>query len=335
MPIKIIRIFFLLAALALFFFTSWFSIEFYRPTTTPPDRVIFEVEKGHSVKDIAHSLKNRGIIKKTWPFLLGYRIFYSSQSLKAGEYAIELPISTKSVLQLLTEGSVHLHSITIPEGLIIEEIAGLLDSEGFSKKEDFILAASDPSPIHPLDEKAENLEGYLFPETYRFAKGTSAGEIVSAMVLQFMQVFNQDMKDRAGEIGLSIRETVILASLIEEETSLPEERVLVSAVFHNRLRKGMKLDCDPTIIYVLKKEEQFKDRLRTNDLRIDSPYNTYIYAGLPPGPIANPGRESLEAALYPAGVDYLYFVSKNDGSHHFSRTFREHQNAVNKYQRRR
>lgn len=332
---KIVRIFFILAALALFFFVTWFSLEFYRPAKTPPNRTIFEVEKGQSVKDIALSLKNRGMIKKAWPFLLGYKIFYSSQSLKAGEYAIEFPISTKNILQVLTEGSVFLHSITIPEGLIIEEIADLLDSEGFAEKEDFLQAASDPTPISSLDQKADNLEGYLFPETYRFAKGTTAGEIVSALVLQFMQVFNQDLRDRAGGMGMSTRDVVILASLIEKETSLPEERALVSAVFHNRLRKGMKLDCDPTIIYVLKKEGQFKDQLRTKDLRIDSPYNTYICAGLPPGPIANPGGESLKAALYPADIDFLYFVSKNDGSHHFSRTFREHQNAVNKYQRRR
>ena len=331
---KIVRIVFISAILALFFFITWFSLEFYKPAKTIPDRIIFEIEKGQNARDIALNLKNRGVIKKAWPFLVGYKIFYSSQSLKAGEYAIEFPISTKNIIQVLTEGSVYLHPITIPEGLIIEEIADLLDSEGFVETEDFLQAASDTSRISSLDLKAKNLEGYLFPETYRFARGTSAEEIVSAMVSQFMQVFTQDLKDRAEEMGMPARDVVILASLVEKETSLPEERGVVSAVFHNRLRKGMKLDCDPTIIYVLKKERQLKDRLRTKDLRIDSPYNTYLYAGLPPGPIANPGEESLEAALYPADVDFLYFVSKNDGSHHFSRTFREHQNAVNKYQRR-
>ncbi len=331
---KIARIVFIFAALALFFFITWFSLEFYKPAKTPPKRVIFEVEKGQSARDIALSLKNNEVLKKAWPFLLGYKIFYSSQSLKAGEYSLDLPLSAKNILEVLTEGSVYLHSITIPEGLIIEEIADLLEYEGFAEKTEFLQVASDTSLISSLDQQAENLEGYLFPETYRFAKGTTSEEIVSALVIQFMQVYNQELRDRAEEMGISAREVVILASLIEKETSLPEERALVSAVFHNRLRKGMKLDCDPTIIYVLKKEGRFKDRLRTKDLRIDSPYNTYLYPGLPPGPIANPGGESLEAALYPAGVDFLYFVSKNDGSHHFSRTFREHQNAVNKYQHR-
>jgi UPF0755 protein len=334
MPIKIVRAFFLLAVLALLFFITWFSLEFYKPAEIQANRVIIEVEKGQNVRDIALGLKNKGMIKKAWPFLLGYKIFYSSQSLKAGEYAIELPISAKGLLQVLTSGSVYLHSITIPEGLIIEEIADLLASERFTEKEDFIRAASDTSRISFLDQGAENLEGYLFPETYRFAKGTTAEEIASAMALQFIHVYNQGLKERAEKLGMSAREVVILASLIEKETSLPEERGLVSAVFHNRLRKGMKLDCDPTIIYVLKKEGQFKDRLRTKDLQIDSPYNTYLYSGLPPGPIANPGGDSLEAAVHPADVDFLYFVSKNDGSHHFSRTLREHINAVNKYQRR-
>ncbi len=332
---KIVRIVFITAIFVLFFFVTWFSLEFYKPPKASPTRVIFEVEKGQSAKDIAFELKNRGLIKKTWPFLLGYKAFYSSKSLKAGEYAIEIPISAKNILHLLTEGSVYLHSITIPEGLIIEEIAELLDEEGFSKKEDFLQSAHDTSLIFSLDQKADNLEGYLYPETYRFAKGTTAEEIVSAMVFQFMEVFTPNMSSRADEMEMTVRDVVILASLIEKETSLPEERHLVSAVFHNRLQKGMKLDCDPTIIYVLKKEGQFKDRLRTKDLRIDSPYNTYLNAGLPPGPICNPGGDSLRAALYPADVDFLYFVSKNDGSHHFSRTFREHQNAVNKYQRRR
>jgi UPF0755 protein len=155
------------------------------------------------------------------------------------------------------------------------------------------------------------------------------------MISQFRKVFSETWLQRADAIGMTVREIVILASLIEKETSLPEERSLISGVFHNRLRIGMKLDCDPTIIYILKEEGRYDGRLRTKDLRLDTPYNTYLYGGLPPGPIANPGRDSLEAALYPAEVDYLYFVSKNDGSHHFSQSFREHQNAVNKYQKKR
>ncbi len=334
MLVKIVRLGLISAALLLLLFISWFSLEFYRPMETPPNTVVFEVEKGQTAKEIALNLKKNGITKKTWPFLLGYRIFFSAQSLKAGEYAIAIPDSPKNILQVLSEGSVYLHSITIPEGLIIQEIAGLLDSEGFAAKQDFLQDMAEISLISSLDKEAPNLEGYLFPETYRFAKGTPSEEIVAAMVFQFTKVFSQEWIERAAELGMSIRDIVTLASLIEKETSLRKEKKIISAVFHNRLKIGMKLDCDPTIIYVLKLEGRFKDRLRTRDLKYDSPFNTYLYSGLPPGPIANPGRGSLEAALYPTDEKFLYFVSKNDGSHHFSQTFHEHQNAVNKYQRR-
>lgn len=334
MLVKIARTGLITAALLLLFFITWFSVEFYNPMKTDPNTVVFEVEKGQTAEEIAVNLKKNGIIKKTWPILVGYRIFFSSHSLKAGEYAITVPDSPKNILHVLTEGSVYLHSITIPEGLIIQEIAELLETENFAAKQDFLNDVTDVSLISSLDAEAISLEGYLFPETYRFAKGTTAKEIVAAMVYQFKQVFTQEWMERADELGMSIRDVVIVASLIEKETSLSEEKKLVSAVFHNRLRIGMKLDCDPTIIYALKLEGRFKDRLRTNDLKFDSPFNTYLYPGLPPGPIANPGKGSLEAALYPASEKFLYFVSKNDGSHHFSRTFREHQNAVNRYQRR-
>lgn len=331
---KIVKMGLITVLLSLLLLITWFSLEFYRPTKTPPRSIVFEVERGQTAKEIAQDLKEKGIIKKTWPILLGYRIFFGAQSLKAGEYSLEIPASPKNILHVLTEGSVYLHPITIPEGLIIEEIAELLDSEGFAANQDFLEAAADVSLVSPLDKKATDCEGYLFPETYHFAKGTTAKEIAAAMVYQFQRIFAQDWTDRAEELGMSVRDVVILASLIEKETSLSSEKSLVSSVFHNRLNLGMKLDCDPTIIYALKREGRFNGRLRTSDLKYDTPFNTYLYSGLPPGPIANPGKSSLEAALYPADEKFLYFVSKNDGSHHFSLTFREHQNAVNIYQRR-
>jgi UPF0755 protein len=334
MLVKIVKTGVIATVLLLLLFITWFSLEFYLPLKTQPNTVVFEVEKGQAAKEIALNLKKNGIIKKTWPFLMGYRIFFPGQSLKAGEYAIAIPDSPKNILNVLSEGNVHLHSITIPEGLIIQEIANLLELADFAAKEDFLKDAENPSLISALDKDAPTLEGYLFPETYHFAKGASAKEIVAAMVYQFMKVFTQEWIERAEELGMSIRDVVILASLIEKETSLREEKRLVSAVFHNRLKMGMKLDCDPTIIYALKREGRFKKRLRTKDLKFNSPFNTYLYPGLPPGPIANPGKDSIEAALYPADEKFLYFVSRNDGSHHFSQSFREHQNAVNKYQRR-
>ncbi|MDW3229705.1 MAG: endolytic transglycosylase MltG, partial [Acidobacteriota bacterium] len=186
--------------------------------------------------------------------------------------------------------------------------------------------------ISDLDSQADNLEGYLFPETYHFSRGIEAEEMVRAMVTQFRKVFGKEQQERAQKLNLTVREVLTMASLIEKETSMIEEKPLVSAVFHNRLRLGMKLDCDPTIIYALKLENRFDGNIRLKDKNLKSPYNTYLYPGLPPGPICNPGYEALEAALYPASVDYLYFVSRNDGSHVFNRSYSEHLKAVSKYQ---
>jgi len=273
-------------------------------------------------------------LRKKWSFLWGYRMFFASQSLKAGEYALPVPLSPKQVLELLIAGQVHLHSFTIAEGLTRIETAENLDESGFVDSAKFLEVTADPALISDLDPEAEDLEGYLFPETYRIPKGTSEKTIAAAMTAQFKRVFLEEWQERAEELGMSVREIVILATLIEKETSKPEERAIVSAVFHNRLHIKMKLDCDPTIVYALKQIGQYSGRLRYKDLKYDSPYNTYMYGGLPPGPIANPGGAALEAALHPADVDYFYFVSRNDGSHKFSKTLREHQNAVNKYQRR-
>lgn len=315
------------------FISAWVAYEFTTPSNTAPGEVIFEVKPGQSARAIAQDLRDRGLIRKTWVFLLGYKLVFGSQPLKAGEYAVHLPVSSKELLSTIIGGRILLHALTIPEGLTRRETAVHLRDEMSLDAEDFLQESSNARLISTLDESAFDLEGYLFPETYHFPKGTTAEHIVQSMVAQFKGVFTDVWRARAEEIGMTIREVVILASLIERETSLPSERPLVSAVFHNRLKRGMKLDCDPTIIYVLKNEGTFQDRLRAKDLRLDSPYNTYLNPGLPPGPIANPGREALHAALYPADVDYLYFVSKNDGSHHFSSSFKEHQNAVNKYQR--
>jgi UPF0755 protein len=203
----------------------------------------------------------------------------------------------------------------------------------FTDEEEFLAASSKTDTISYLDKEAANLEGYLFPETYHFPKGISAEKIISTLVFEFKEVFSEAWQKRASEIKMTPREVVILASLIEKETFLSEEKKLVSAVFHTRLRIRMKLDCDPTIIYVLKEEGSFKGRLLKKHLKLKSPYNTYRNRGLPPGPICSPGRESLEAALYPAQEKYLYFVSKKDGSHHFSSSFKDHQNAVRRYRK--
>lgn len=333
MPLKTIKIVLVVAVVIPLLLSAWFSFEFYFAPKTSPKKIFFVVDKGQGVHDIAQNLKEKGVIKNRQSFLLGYNIYYSSKSLKAGEYMFNLPMSPKDILKMLTDGKVYLHSLTIPEGLTRKDIARHLESLHFTDEEEFLAASSKTEIISSLDKETANLEGYLFPETYHFPKGISAEKIISTLVSQFKEVFSEVWQKRAGEIKMTPREVVILASLIEKETSLPEEKKLVSAVFHNRLKIRMKLDCDPTIIYVLKEEGSFKGHLLKKDLKLKSPYNTYRNRGLPPGPICSPGRESLEAALYPAQEKYLYFVSKKDGSHHFSTSFKDHQNAVRRYRK--
>ena len=314
---------------------GWFSYEFRRLPSHPQEAVIFTVERGSDVRSISKALVRQGVMQKEWPFFLGYRLFHSSDTLKAGEYSFDLPLSPRQILEKILEGKVTLYPVTVREGLTRRETADHMNLTLHLEKKDFLEAASETGLISELDPQAKNLEGYLFPETYHFPRRTTVETIVGTMVAQFKDVFSPQWSRRAAELGMSIREVVTLASLIEKETSAADEKPIVSGVFHNRLRIGMKLDCDPTIIYALKEEGIFDGNLRKRDMTWDNPYNTYMYAGLPPGPIANPGRDSIEAALYPADVDYFYFVSKNDGTHHFSRTFREHLNAVDHYQKKR
>jgi len=330
---KTIKRFLLLAVILILFLASWFAFEFLNTPKRPTDKILYEIESGEGANSLAEHLKEEGIIQKKTAFLLGHSLFYSQKTIKAGEYVFELPLSIQKILHIITEGKILLHSATIPEGLTRMEIANHLESLGFAERQVFMNTSEDTSTISDIDRDAQDLEGYLFPETYFFPKGVTTERIVFSMTAQFKDTFTKEWRRRAEEIGFTIREIIILASLIEKETSLPDERPLVSAVFHNRLNIRMKLDCDPTIIYALKQDGQFKDRLRTKDMQLDSPYNTYLYRGLPPGPIANPGKESIAAALYPADKDFLFFVAKNDGSHHFSSSFREHQNAVNTFQR--
>ena len=313
----------------------WFNYEFRKQHSPAEEKIIFTVEKGANVRTVARDLVGEGLMAKSWPFVLGYRFFYSEETIKAGEYAFSPPFSAKDILTKILEGEVNLYPVTIIEGLTRREIAAHLNAAVFLENEDFLEASSNREMIADLDPLAENLEGYLFPETYHFPQNTPSDVIVREMVAHFKKVFTPEWKRQASKLGLSIRETVILASLIEKETSVNEEKPVVSGVFHNRLRIGMKLDCDPTIIYGLKEEGRFDGNLRKRDLSWDSPYNTYVHSGLPPGPIANPGKDSIQAALYPAEVDFLYFVSKNDGSHQFSATYSEHLKAVNFYQKNR
>jgi peptidoglycan lytic transglycosylase G len=332
---KIVKAGFALASIALLALFVWLAVSLYRPRAFTPGDVFVEVKKGMGIGAMARLLEESGVIRSRHSFIICYRLFYYPRTIRAGEYALRSPLEAKEVLDILVKGKVFLHSVTIPEGLTALEIAPLISPYLADGQEGFMDAFHDAGMISPLDGEAEDLEGYLFPETYSIPKGISSAEAVGAMVSQFRAAFSGGWPARAQSLGMSTRQVVTLASLIEKETSVAEEMKLVSAVFHNRLRIGMKLDCDPTIIYALKQKGLFNGNLTKKDMSLDSLYNTYRHRGLPPGPICNPGRAALEAALYPADEAYLYFVSRNDGSHHFSRTFAEHQNAVRLLQKKR
>jgi UPF0755 protein len=291
-----------------------------------------EIPPGTPVMSIASRLADAGVVRDTRTFRLALRAVSPAPTLKAGEYRFDRPLSAVEVVDKLARGDVFLQAVTIPEGLTIDEMSHLFESAGFGPASEFVRAAADAASIRALDPRAPDLEGYLFPDTYHVPRRTRAEDLTRVMVRQFERIFTEDLRREAAARGLSVREVVTLASLIEKETAKPEERFLTSAVYHNRLRIGMGLQCDPTLIYALRREGMFDGNLRRDHLKFDSPYNTYRYRGLPPGPIAAPGLASLQAAIRPAAVDYLYFVSRNDGTHVFARTLAEHNVNVREHQ---
>jgi UPF0755 protein len=291
-----------------------------------------EISPGTGSRAIGRVLVQSGVVRDEWTFRLAVYLTGTSRELKAGEYRFSAPVSAKEVARKLAAGEVFLRPITFPEGLTIREMARVFESRGFGAAAVFEAAAKDVSLIRPLDTRATDLEGYLFPETYNLARRASAASLVSQMVTRFGAVFDAALRAETEAQGRTIREVVTLASLVEKETAQPEERPTVAAVYLNRLRIGMGLQCDPTVIYALERAGKYNGNLTRENLRFDSPYNTYRYAGLPPGPIAAPGRASIEAVLRPAKVDYLYFVSRNDGTHVFATTLAEHNRNVRQWQ---
>ena len=236
------------------------------------------------------------------------------------------------VVDKLARGDVYVRAITFREGLTIWDMASVYENAEFGTASDFMAASKRADLIIDIDPKATDLEGYLFPDTYTLPRSATAEQLVEQMVAQFRKVLTPELKQQAADRGLTVRELVTLASLVEKETAKADERTIVAGVYTNRLRIGMGLQCDPTVIYALMLAGRYDGNIRRADLQIDSPYNTYRYAGLPPGPIAAPGAASLHAAANPADVPYFYFVSRNDGSHVFSTTLDEHNKAVYEYQ---
>jgi UPF0755 protein len=295
------------------------------------DEVVVDLPSGLGARGILTRLEAAGVIPSAGLARLYLLYALRDPTLLAGEYRFDEPATTAQVLDRIIRGDVATFSLTVVEGLTLEETAAAIAKAGFGDRERLLAAMADPAAIHDLDPAATDLEGYLFPETYAFARGTSEAEIVATLVATFRTALARDLGGSLEPGGL--RRLVTLASIVEKETGLDQERPLVAGVFANRVRLGIPLGADPTVIFALKKAGTWDGNIRRADLRLESPYNTYLNAGLPPGPICSPGLESLRAAAAPATTPHLYFVSRNDGSHVFATTLAEHNRNVERWQK--
>ena len=290
-----------------------------------------EVRRGQRTSTILQNLQKEGLFRDQWIPLVYMKLLRRNDSIKAGVYEFDKALSPVDVIDKLVRGDVILKSITIREGLDRFAIAKIFAAEGLGTEEQWNKVTGEPDLIRDIAPDAQSLEGYLFPDTYKFDPGTPAATIARAMVANFRKNWGSEIALIA--TGLDPHQTVTLASIVETEARLPQERPIVASVYFNRIQKRMLLGADPTVIYALKLEGRWNGNIRKGDLQIASPYNTYRTPGLPPGPIANPGLASLRAAAAPATTPYLYFVARNDGSHVFSTNNAEHNRNVEKYQR--
>jgi UPF0755 protein len=300
--------------------------------------VFVTVPHGASSRGVARLLQNNGVIRSTMAFEL-YARRHPRRALEAGEYFFDKPVSGRDVFWKLAKGQVYVIPFTVREGETMYDIAHDLEGAHFLSADEFIKAASDPTLVRNISPHALTLEGFLFPATYQLTRHPVATELTATMVKKFKEEWARISPPVAGgdpegiAAGYPVSSIVTMASLVERETPRPEERPLVAGVFENRLRKNMPLQCDPTVIYALEQEGRYEGSLSGPDLHTESPYNTYMHSGLPPGPIGNPGEISLRAALEPAKTDYLYFVANTQGGHFFSATLEEHNRNVTKYRR--
>ena len=347
---KIARKIFWLVIIAALASAGWFAWALLTQVE-PPGKTFVMLRPGYSTHRIASELKSAGVIRSEEAFIL-WHYFHRHRSLKAGEYLFDKPANIIDLQKRLRRGDVYFHTVVVPEGFTMFDIARAIEAAGLGPAEDFLKAAqSDTALIADLAPNAPSLEGYLFPDTYEFSRMQTMQEMAAAMVRQFRQV--------AGQIGLvqpypsekpggkpqvlaylipdpnenPVAPTVIMASIIEKETAVAEERPLVASVYYNRLAKKIALDADPSIIYAELLAGTYAGALHHDDMRFDSPYNTYKHTGLPPGPIGNPGKSALEAAMHPAESDYYYFVADAAGHHRFARTMEEHNKNVDAYRR--
>jgi UPF0755 protein len=294
-----------------------------------PKKKIIAIKKGQNFKQTALLLESQQLIEHPFKFRLLARLEGKDKQIQAGEYLLSADMPPGDILEMLVNGKVRLYKFTVPEGSTLKQIAAIVETAGLVTRAEFLSAAADADFVRENGIDAGSFEGYLFPETYFFPKNTAARKVIEVMVDRLRSVFTETWKKRAADIGLSVHQVLTLASIIEKETGAPSERPIISSIFHNRLRRGMRLETDPTVIYGI---DDFDGNLTRKHLATPTPYNTYLISGLPPGPIASPGRAAIEAALYPADTPYLYFVSKKDGTHQFSTTFADHNRAILTYQ---
>jgi UPF0755 protein len=314
---------------------AWLEVQLDKPYRGHrPPQVYVDIPRGTSLWGISGILAQHDVIRSRFAFLL-FSGWHFRTRMQAGEYLIHRPINSRDVFWKMAKGQIFVHVITIPEGWTMYDIANELDRQNICRRADFLIVAHDTSMISDLAPHALSLEGFLFPSTYEFTLHTSCEQAANKMVENFRAVWEVLDAGAAQHLpqGLTPEQVVTLASLVERETPNPSERPLVAGVFYNRLKRGYRLQCDPTVEYALALQGRFERSVSHADLRDDSPYNTYEHGGLPPGPIANPGEASLKAALSPAVTDYMYFVANAQGGHFFSRTLAEHNRHVDQLRR--
>lgn len=312
---------------------KWLQRELEMPYFNASGETYIDIPRGAKPREVTDLLVKNGILHSRIPFIVYLRTANLGRQIQAGEYRFSNPATPEQVARRLIRGDVYFRSVTVPEGLTAGETIELLAKNGLGKPAEFHKALLQTNWIVDIYPKARTLEGFLFPETYRFGRKDDPEKIIRAMVNQFRSKLARILEQTPQSSGLSVSKAIILASMIEKEVKKPEERPLVASVYINRLKMGMPLACDSTIIYALKSAGVYNGNIRKADLAMESPYNSYLHPDLPPGPIANPGAASLRAALNPANTDYLYYVSRNDGTHQFSKNYQSHLGAVARYQK--
>ncbi len=334
--LKVFRITLISAVVLFVCMAVWAAVDMHRfihsPADTIDNQATFIIRSGETLNALATRLSDKGIISSTTRFKLYSRITRSDKQLKAGEYRLSTAMTPAHILDMLVQGKSILYRLTIPEGFTVQQIAEEVARQNLGTAEEIYKLATDSMVAQSFGIEAQTLEGYLFPDTYYFPKDTEPKKIIAKMVERFNAQFQPGWEKRVEELNFSVHQIITLASIIEKETGVPSERPIIASVFHNRLKKKMRLESDPTVIYGI---PDFDGNIKRHHLQTRTPYNTYKIRGLPPGPIANPGSASIQAALYPDQTNFLYFVAKKDGTHYFSTNIKDHNRAVRKYQLRR